>query len=302
MTWLTALRDHPQRPPVAQRMALHALALRMDWQTGTGYASTAQLAADADCGERTVRGATGWARAAAMLVQTRRGHRVTAERVTASEWRLTLPDESQPDTAVRLGPEPTGSGLPGGPRLTGHRQELPVDIPAPTGTAVPVGADPTGTAGRPNRHGGETQPARGAPPSRPVVHLDLSPSARAPASGADESETGDEEEDEPDPAVALLAAAVPDADPRDVDWAVTSLREREYRGEIRSVRAYLRAVTDRGDARVLVDEAAAEQRRPGHVIGADVTGTVASSCQSRDHTLCVWSWCACRCHRQAVRP
>lgn len=117
MTWMTALRDHPDRPPAAQRHVLNMLALRLDWSTGCGFASTGQLASDADVDERTVRRATSWARDTDMLVQTRRGHRITADRVIASEWSLTLPvdndtqqdtgdllDKSQPDRA----PEPTG--------------------------------------------------------------------------------------------------------------------------------------------------------------------------------------------------
>lgn len=132
MTWLAALRDHPERPPVAQRMVLVSLAQRMDWSTGCGFASAAQLADDADCGERTVRSATGWARKSAMLVQTRRGHRITADRVIASEWRLRVPDEAE---------DPTGNGMP-------------------------VGSEPTGKWDGPNRQIDWTQPARTAPPSR----------------------------------------------------------------------------------------------------------------------------------------
>jgi hypothetical protein len=114
-------------------MVLVSLAQRMDWSTGCGYASSGQLAEDADCTDRTVRSATAWARKAAMLVQTRRGHRITADRVIASEWRLRLPDEAD---------EPTGSG-------------------------TPVGQEPTGKWSRPNRKMEPTQPEATAPPSRP---------------------------------------------------------------------------------------------------------------------------------------
>lgn len=82
------------------------LALRMDWSTGTGYASAAQLEADAQCEERTVRRATSWARAAQLLVRTRRGHYISAGRVAASEWQLSTP-KTQPDTADPL-EKPTG--------------------------------------------------------------------------------------------------------------------------------------------------------------------------------------------------
>jgi hypothetical protein len=101
--WLAAVRDHPERPPALQRLALTCLALRMDWTTGRGYASTGQLAADTDAEERTVRRATGWARDTGLLLRTRRGHRLGNGRVTASEWQLTQPvtgdllTSSQPD-------------------------------------------------------------------------------------------------------------------------------------------------------------------------------------------------------------
>lgn len=89
--WLAAVRDHPERPPSAQRYVLVCLALRMDWVTGRGFASTGQLAADSDAEERTIRRATGWARDTGLLLRTRRGHRLGNGRVTASEWQLTQP-------------------------------------------------------------------------------------------------------------------------------------------------------------------------------------------------------------------
>jgi hypothetical protein len=89
--WLVAIRDHPGRPPAVQRLVLHCLALRMNWETGAGFASTGQLAADSDAEERTVRRATSWARQAELLLQTRRGHRLGNGQVAASEWQLTQP-------------------------------------------------------------------------------------------------------------------------------------------------------------------------------------------------------------------
>jgi len=79
--WLVAVRDHPDRPPMAQRYVLACLALRMDWLTGRGFASTGQLAADSDAEERTIRRATGWARDTGLLLRTRRGHRLGNGRV-----------------------------------------------------------------------------------------------------------------------------------------------------------------------------------------------------------------------------
>ena len=60
--WLKAVRDHPDRPSPTQCHALACLALRLDWTTGAGFASTAEIAADAGCDENTVRRATAWAR------------------------------------------------------------------------------------------------------------------------------------------------------------------------------------------------------------------------------------------------
>lgn len=86
--WLQAIRDHPRRPPAMQRHVLTMLALRMDFSTGQGFASTGQLMADADAGESTVRRATTWARSAGLLVQVQRGHRRGDGTVSASQWRI----------------------------------------------------------------------------------------------------------------------------------------------------------------------------------------------------------------------
>jgi hypothetical protein len=67
------------------------LALRLDWETGVGFASVRQIGADAGACERTVKSATVWARTSELLVLTRRGHYVSPERTVASEWRLALP-------------------------------------------------------------------------------------------------------------------------------------------------------------------------------------------------------------------
>lgn len=99
-SWLTGIRDHPKRPPLGQSHALTMLALRMDWRTGCGFASTQGVSDDANVTARTVIRATVWAREFGYLVQTRRGHYVSPGRVIASEWRLTMP--SQGDTGDTL--------------------------------------------------------------------------------------------------------------------------------------------------------------------------------------------------------
>jgi hypothetical protein len=110
MAWMTAVRDHPDRPPALQAHVLLLLALRMDWQTGCGFAATSQLAADAQCQERTVKNATRWGREHEMLVRSRRGHRLGDGRTVASEWRLTVP--SQGLTGDTLNGISTGAGIP----------------------------------------------------------------------------------------------------------------------------------------------------------------------------------------------
>src|SRR5947207_1915931 len=77
------------------------LALRMDWQTGRGFAATKQLMADASARDSTVRRSTKWARDNELLLQTRRGHRLGNGQVAASEWQLT-----QPVTPDRLTSQP----------------------------------------------------------------------------------------------------------------------------------------------------------------------------------------------------
>src|SRR5262245_12764434 len=71
-----------------QRHVLHCLALRMNWMTGRGFASTSQLADDADASRSTVIRSTKWAVTSALLLQTRRGGRLGNGQVAASEWQL----------------------------------------------------------------------------------------------------------------------------------------------------------------------------------------------------------------------
>jgi hypothetical protein len=119
--WLVAVRDHPERPPPTQRLVLHCLALRMNWQTGRGFASVAQLGADADAAKNTVLRATKWARRTDLLVQTRRGHRIDAERKVASEWQLT-----QGLTDGTLGSQgPNGAD----PKSQSRRPKVPAETP-----------------------------------------------------------------------------------------------------------------------------------------------------------------------------
>src|ERR1700728_4736363 len=90
--WQMAVRDHPNRPPAPQRLALSSRALRMNWPPGAGCASVSDLAGDSDASNRTVIYATRWAQRADLLRQTKRGGRAGNGVVRASEWQL-LPME-----------------------------------------------------------------------------------------------------------------------------------------------------------------------------------------------------------------
>jgi hypothetical protein len=138
LVWMAAVRDHPQRPPSEQRHVLMNLALRLSWETSTGFASARQLAADVGCDERTVRRATAWARASGMLIRTKRGHRLGDGSVLASEWRLTTP---QPDSDVRL-IEPLSTGQ----STCLNRTTAPSQPDTPTPPSRPSSSRPNSSA------------------------------------------------------------------------------------------------------------------------------------------------------------
>ncbi len=123
--WLIAIRDHPARPPLAQSHVLTMLALRMNWATGRGFASARQLGQDAGVSEPTVHRATRWGRDSGYLLRTRRGHRVSADRILASEWRLT-----QPITGERLEKPTDQNGRPN--RSAEPTQPITTDPPSRT--------------------------------------------------------------------------------------------------------------------------------------------------------------------------
>ncbi|MGH3162566.1 MAG: hypothetical protein ACRDOC_11815 [Streptosporangiaceae bacterium] len=153
LEWMKAVRDHPDRPSARQRDVLGMLVLRLDWKTGCGAVSIAQLAADADCEERIVRYATRWARTAGMLVRAKRGHRLGDGTTRATEWQLCLPSS----TGIPVPVEKPSTGIP-----------VPVEKPVSSGTDRHL-----------NRHETASQPARIAPPSRPSPSRPRPSSARA---------------------------------------------------------------------------------------------------------------------------
>ncbi len=71
MTWMAAVRDHPEGARYYKPLSL--LALRLDWKTGTGYCYVEQLMADSGAEKSTVLRALARARSAGLLRQTRRG-------------------------------------------------------------------------------------------------------------------------------------------------------------------------------------------------------------------------------------
>jgi len=99
--WLVTLRDHSKGLPDAQYRALASLGVRLDWVTGRGFASLAQVAGDAYCGESTARRAITWARGEGLIDRTARGHSVgRGSSARASEYVTRIP--SQPVTGDLL--------------------------------------------------------------------------------------------------------------------------------------------------------------------------------------------------------
>jgi hypothetical protein len=148
--WLTAVRDHPDRPAALQRHALTMLALRLDWATGRGFASMRDIAADADASDHTVKRATSWARSdkVGLLLCTRRGHRLGNGTTVASEWQLTMPEGDQSLGAT--GGTLTSQGANG------------------TRLKVPTGA-PQGASGATHQESSTSQPSSSAPAAADAI-------------------------------------------------------------------------------------------------------------------------------------
>lgn len=298
--WLPVWDTVAARPPV--RVTGYLVARRYaDYADGAEIRPGVELLAEMTCQSlRTVQDALTTIRGYGLLWRYVRGS-VQGPRRAVDVCRLTIPDDMT--RVPRIG--------------TVHRQHVPVDSGDQRHEMPVVAVVHRQMTTRPPAD--DRTDHRQELPTTYIRDLVQDPSHSARASDTDGRETDDGEDDEPDPDVTLLAAAVPDADPRDIDWAVTTLRQRQHHGEIRSVRAYLRTIIDRGDASALVDEAATERRRAemsllargdpfaspgnvvaGHVIASDTTQPHTEACRSGDHRQCQWTWCACRCHRQAV--
>lgn len=89
----------------------------------------------------------------------------------------------------------------------------------------------------------------------------------------------------------LLAEAVPGASEREIKHAIAKLRGRQADGEIRSVRAYLRAIIDCGDALALTTDARVTLTKSD--AAAERTGPCAM-CRIDDHEHCTEGRCTCQ--------
>lgn len=131
MGWLVAVRDHPTRPPSAQRLVLACLATRLDWTAGTGYCSHATMAADAGASVSTAKRATRWAVRAGLLAQTRRGHYISAGLAVASEWQLLVPAQGAMGDPLDPAQGVMSDPLAGGPKGSNERPKGPPVTPHP---------------------------------------------------------------------------------------------------------------------------------------------------------------------------
>jgi hypothetical protein len=115
--WLVALREYSAGLDHAQHRALVSLALRLDWKTGEGYASIADLAADADCGPATVKRAITWARDRGLLERTARGHSIgRGSSAKASEYLTRIPSQGITREPLRAVSRDHGDGFKGSRR------------------------------------------------------------------------------------------------------------------------------------------------------------------------------------------
>jgi hypothetical protein len=122
LEWLTAVSGHPDPLPDAWHRVLVCLALALDWRTGRGFTSAAQLAERAGCSEQTAQRAPQWADARGLLHREVRGHRRGDGSVTASGWEARIP----PQPVILGGPvwslQPAAAG-----RLTEAPQPVAAD-------------------------------------------------------------------------------------------------------------------------------------------------------------------------------
>ena len=115
--WLQQLQKRPDRPQGRQRRQLDvltALADQLDADTGEGQASVLDVAKAAGVSERTAKRALGWAKAAGVLQQTTRGHRLGDGTAVPSGWWLIgeSPSQGASPAAQRANSRPQGASSP----------------------------------------------------------------------------------------------------------------------------------------------------------------------------------------------
>ena len=122
-----------------------------------------RLAVEAGCDVRTVRRAIDKATRRDYLRLVHRGHRITADRSTPSEYALQLPGEqSQPDTGDRLGSESEGSQPDTGDLLAVTQPDTPDLLdPSQPDSQPDTNGEPTGHHAPPTR----SLPVRTNPPT-----------------------------------------------------------------------------------------------------------------------------------------
>ena len=148
LLWLKAVRDQPDRPPPVQRHVLTCLLLRVDWESGEGFASTESLMADADCGASTVKRATGWARGHRLLAIKKRGHRRGDGVLVATSWVLSLPASTGHGRPVEAAS--TGHGRPVEEVSRGQSRRLNGSIAASVGVSTAHLSRPVTTRPKPS--------------------------------------------------------------------------------------------------------------------------------------------------------
>jgi hypothetical protein len=145
--WLVALREHSSgRLDHAQYRALVSLALRLDWKSGKGFASIAEVAADADCGPATVKRAITWARGRGLLERTARGHSVgRGSSARASEYLTSIPSQGITGEPLRAVSRDHGDGFKGSRMpFQGITREPPSKSSTSKSSTSSVGARATG--------------------------------------------------------------------------------------------------------------------------------------------------------------
>lgn len=136
--WIKGLYARQELTAAHRDILIYLAVMRLDYGTGSGYCAVQSLAEGTGWHPATVKRALTIARQVdpPLLARTRRGHRISAENVTASEWQVLYP------------PMPTAQGN---------------DVGNPTAHGGNLGTDPTSQSPQPNSALVHTQQRTGAP-------------------------------------------------------------------------------------------------------------------------------------------